>query len=457
MRNTIAPYVARALLSPKRLANKRIKTERKRIQLGEPHRVTIYLRINDAYSYVLLQLLKRLEQRYSIEYDFRTILNLQPDMYPAPTLWANNAFEDCCYLADLYSEAVDFPSEAPNSTPQRDAQITSQLLHWELQSGYLDNALALFKQYWQGDHASLDSLLNPAVTQNYECFEHHLLANEARLKEAGHYLSAMLHYGGEWYWGINRLQYLERRLNDLGLVRKGQPEVVFDRSHQGFCKMMSAEQVRAIERKEQADNCIEVFFSARSPYSYIGLIRAKQLSEHYGIPLAIKPVLPMVMRRMQVPKRKGTYIAQDASREALLYTIPFGFIADPLGKGVENVYSLFEYAKSQNKEVELLASFARGVWSEGLRADTDKGLSTMVARAGLDWSQAQARLSDTSWRNWAQDNLAELYSYGQWGVPCFRFKQTIVFGQDRLDRIEHAISSALQDPINVNPSNTRKP
>lgn len=456
MRNIIAPYVARAMFSSKRLLSKRIKAEKKRARLGDPHRITVYLRINDAYSYVLIQLLKHFEQRYSVEYDFRTILTLQHDMYPAPTLWAKNAFEDCLYLSDLYGDSIDFPSKAPNSSPQRDAQITSQLLHWELQPGYLDNAIALFKAYWQGDEASLDSLLNPAVTQNHECFEHHLNANQDRLKEAGHYLSAMLHYGGEWYWGINRLQYLERRLNDLGLMRNGQPEVMFDRSHQNFCKMMSAEQVLAVKDNKSADDCIEVFFSARSPYSYLGLVRVKQLSEHYGIRLVIKPVLPMVMRRMQVPKRKTRYIAEDVAREADLYGIPFGFIADPLGKGVENTYALFEYAKSQNKEVDLLESVARGVWSQGIRADTEKGLSKLVSRVALDWSEARDYLADTTWRNWAQDNLAELYSYGQWGVPCFRFKQSIVFGQDRLDRIEQAIVSSLENRIQVNKTSTSK-
>jgi 2-hydroxychromene-2-carboxylate isomerase len=444
MRNTIAPYVARAMFSPKRLATKRIKAEKKRARLGEPHRVTVYLRINDAHSYVLLQLLTRLEQRYSIEYDFRTVLNLQNDMYPAAALWAENAFEDCGYLSDLYSDLVDFPSNAPATTSQRDAQISSQLLHWELQPGYLDNAMALFRAYWQGDEASLNLLLDPAITQNHQCFEHHLHSNEALLKECGHYLSAMLHYGGEWYWGINRLQYLERRLNHLGVAQQAESEVVFDRSHQSFCTMMSAEQVAAEQSIKQPDNPIEVFFSSRSPYSYLGLIRVRQLSQHYGVPLVIKPVLPMVMRRMQVPKLKSTYIALDTAREAARYGIPFGFIADPLGKGVENTYALFEYAKSQNKEVELLESVARGVWSEGIRSDTNKGLSKLVARAGLDWNQAQVYLSDNRWRIWAQDNLAELYSYGQWGVPCFRFNDMTVFGQDRLDRIEQAIVSSLQ-------------
>lgn len=43
-------------------------------------------------------------------------------------------------------------------------------------------------------------------------------AQADRLRQSlGHYLSAMLYYGGEWYWGIDRLHHLETRLQALGL------------------------------------------------------------------------------------------------------------------------------------------------------------------------------------------------------------------------------------------------
>jgi 2-hydroxychromene-2-carboxylate isomerase len=283
----------------------------------------VYLRINDAYSYLLLQVLDHLHGRYPIEFDFRTVLNLQSDMYPAPMLWQKNAFQDCEHTSDLYQEVadldIDFCSQQPTSSPQREAQVTAQLLHWELQPGYLENALKLFRSYWQGNDAAVDALLNPSVTNHVECYQHHLRANENLLKANGHYLSGMLHYGGEWYWGVDRLQYLERRLNELGLARNGQDRVVFDRAQKNFCKRMSKQQVdQATEGRDGAklNDQLEMFFSARSPYSYLGLIRVRQLAEHYNLPLTVKPVLPMVMRRMQVPKAKGAYIIFDVCREA---------------------------------------------------------------------------------------------------------------------------------------------
>ena len=432
MSNPIAPYVVQLITSPGLRQLKRKRAERRRIRKKQPHLVTVYLRINDPYSYVLLQVLQSLASRYPLEYDFRTVLNLQPDMYPAPELWQKNAFIDGTYLAALYQ--LPFPAQPPSSSCERDAMMTAQLLHWELQPGYLDNALALFHAYWQSDSAKLDTLVNPAIAGHVECYQHHLQANENLLKSNGHYLSAMLHYGGEWYWGLDRLEHLERRLNAMHLGQTSNTTVEFDRGYRNFCKQQAQAPATDDENTE-----IELYWSIRSPYSYLGLVRARQLAEHYQVPLVVKPVLPMVMRRMQVPRTKGLYILRDTKREAEKYGIDFGFFADPLGKGVERCYALYDFALSSGKGVEFLESYARGVWAEGIRSDTDEGLLKLVQRAGLDWQQARHLVDDDSWRLWAQQNLADMYAHDLWGVPSFVYGDTTVFGQDRIDCIERAI------------------
>ena len=435
MSSPVVPYITRFATGPGFKSLRRGLAERRRRRRRQPHRVTVYLRINDPYSYVLLQVLGQLAERYPLEYDFRTVLNLQADMYPAPAMWERNAFQDGGYLAELYG--LDFPAQRPASTPQQNQQLTAQLLHWELQPGYLDKALALFHAYWQGGGDSLREQLDTRVTENVECYQHHLRANEDLLKANGHYLSAMLHYGGEWYWGLDRLEHLECRLNDLGLARFG-AEVQFNRGHRDFCRLGSAEQLA----QERRDLPLVIYFSIRSPYSYLGLVRARQLAAHYRISLEVKPVLPMVMRRMQVPKAKRFYIFGDVKREANKYGMDFGFTADPLGAGVERCYALYDFARAAGKGQEFLESYARGVWAEGIRSDTDAGLRQLVERVGLDWRHAQGLLRSDDWRLWAQDNLADLYATGLWGVPSFTYGELKVFGQDRLDCIERAIVAA---------------
>ncbi len=436
MSSAVVPFIAKMLFSTRLLEFKRSLHERKRKRSQQPHLVTVYLAINDAYSYLLIQVLADLQKRYSIEFDFRCVLNKQSQMYPAAKLWDKNAFNDGQYLSELYQ--LDFPDQNPKNESFSEL-ITAQLLHWELQPGFLKNALPLFKAYWQGDEKSIEALIDPALVGHVECYQHHLLNNESMLKDNGHYLSAMLHYGGEWYWGLDRLQYLEKRFNDLHLSHDRRLSVKFNLAHTRFCQLMSPEKILQAGERGLNDSPIEMYWSIRSPYSYIALLRARQLADHYNVALVVKPVLPMVMRRMQVPKVKKLYISQDAKREAKQCGIEFGMIADPLGEGVERCYALFEYAKQQGKALEYLESYARGVWAEGIRSDTDAGLQKIVSRSGLDWHEAQSLLKDKSWQVWAQKNLAELYGNDLWGVPSFIYKDVKAFGQDRIDLIERSL------------------
>ena len=187
-----------------------------------------------------------------------------------------------------------------------------------------------------------------------------------------------------------------------------------------------------------------MYWSARSPYSYLGIIRAVQLSEHYQIPLEIKPVLPMMMRGMFVPQTKKMYIFHDTKREADKLAIPYGFVGDPLGPAVERCYALLAYAQSQGKYIDFLLSFAKGVNSEGIRAETDKGMKKIVERSGLNWQQAKPLLNQSGWKARVDQNLEEMMQQGCWGVPSFCYQQHRFWGQDRLGIIENLIQQQLQ-------------
>ena len=434
MINLIKPYLIQALLSDFLVESKRKYADRKRIKSNLNHQVTVYLAIDDPYSYLLLQTLTELQHRYQIEFDFRTVLNKQTAMFPAPELWADNAFQDSVFLAELYQ--LSFPAKPPEMSEHQILTATAQLLHNELQPGYLPQALEIFSSYWQGDKNALVSLIDPVIQDHSECYQQHLSSNETMLKQHGHYQSAMLNYGGEWYWGVDRLQYLERRLNNLHLSA-GQ-NVLFDQTH----KIHQSDNALPVTNDEKSP--LIMYWSIRSPYSYIGLLRAKRLAAHFQVPLVVKPILPMVMRRMMVPKSKRMYILHDVKRESSALSIPFGKVADPLGKGVERCYALFEYASVKQLDIEFLLTYAQAVWSKGICSETDAGLKLIVEQSGLNWFEAKQYLNDDNWKIWAQSNLLCLYQHNKWGVPSFTFENTTVFGQDRLLQIQQAIVSSQQ-------------
>ena len=229
--------------------------------------------------------------------------------------------------------------------------------------------------------------------------------NRQKLQKLGHYNTAMLWYGGEWYWGIDRLHYLVDRLRSLG-VSKGE----------GTPPRIAA---------------LELFYSLRSPYSWLALGRIYDIADAFGIDLHIRPVLPMVMRGMAVPRAKLLYIATDTAREAARRNVPFGKFADPVGAGVERCMAVLYYAFGEKRAREFLFAAGEAIWAKGIDVATDKGLRKVTAKAGLFWPDARKAADEDGWRSHAEDNRVAMMDAGSWGVPTMRIGDFVTWGQDR--------------------------
>jgi 2-hydroxychromene-2-carboxylate isomerase len=265
--------------------------------------------------------------------------------------------------------------------------------------------------YSKRDAASLRKAYGIAAADVRLIPEGDPVANAALRKKLGHYGSGMIWFEGEWYWGIDRLHHLERRLG----------------AHDGAMRFPPR-----IEPTHAMGGSFDMYFSLRSPYSYLAMMRAPDLARLWQADLVLKPVLPMVMRSLPVPTEKRLYIVRDCKREAERLGIPFGKIEDPVGAGVERGLAILHHAIPDGKGVDFAQSFHRGVWAEGLNAATDRGLRTMSERAGLDWAYAQDAMADDSWRDAVEKNRQEMFALGLWGVPSFRVGEHSAFGQDRL-------------------------
>jgi len=348
-------------------------------------------------------------------------------MYPEPELWHKNALKDAGYLAELYQ--LEFPMAAFSQPTTATYALTHQLLSIQSHSDFVAKALPLLAKYWRGELVSQENKTQSALLEK----------NNAQLRSKGHYLSSTISYAGEWYWGLDRLDHLENRLNKLNAF-KSKKRIKYNETSRHFCQRMS----NLDKFDARPDDVLTIFFSARSPYSYLGLERAIRLAKHYRIRFQIKPVLPMMMRGMQVPPQKKWYIFFDTKREARKFGLDYGFVADPLGLGVERCYSLLGYATSEGKDANFLLSYARAVNAQGIRSETDSGLRKIVEKSALSWKHAKSLLGNQEWRDWANNNYDEMHALGLWGVPCFQFQNTSVWGQDRLDILELAICDAIK-------------
>ncbi len=191
---------------------------------------------------------------------------------------------------------------------------------------------------------------------------------------------------------------------------------------------------------------LEYFASLRSPYTAIVTPRVFEFAERSGVDLLVRPVLPMVMRGLAVPRAKRMYILRDTAREARRVGVPFGRVSDPLGRPVERALSLHDWARGQGREREYLLAFYDLVWAHGVDAGSDAGLRRIVERAGLPWQGACSVVDNDDWRGEVEQNRVDMMAAGCWGVPSFRLsgpglaEPFVTWGQDRLWLIERALT-----------------
>lgn len=404
--------------------------------------VTFYLRVDDPHSYLLLQVLPDFLSRNQKSLEIQILLQLDAELNPEADKSAEYSLRDVKILANYHQ--LNFPKNTTQPTAHNTQLATAILLENMGQPDFLKLCRLICDELWlnqckESESPALIHLSKQYGQLNKIEVEQRLSQAQSDLFNRGHYQSAMLYYGGEWYWGIDRLWHLEDRLTTNKLDDKADYPSYLQRISSSF--VYSDLTADNLPDKNQQPQVIDFYFSFRSPYSYIAAQKLFKLLKQYpNITLNIKPVLPMVMRGLKVPKSKKMYIVHDAKREADRYYLPFGKIADPLGGGIERCMALFYFAKQQNKQNQLVDSLSRGIWAEGIDTSSNKGLRQLVSRSGLDWEQAKLCLGKTGWKEQAENNQQALDKIGLWGVPSFQYKSLTLWGQDRYAILEQTVN-----------------
>lgn len=402
-----------------RALQRRLAGMRRRLSGRKPELVYFH-QADDPYSALTARALPWLEA----EWDVTVIPRLvpAPDAAAAPDAerLAAWSLRDARTLADGLGLAPSFET-AP--APERVREAEAALAGISEARAFAETAAAIERAFIEGGPL-------PGPTGDPE----QALADGAReRRRLGHYLSGMIAFEGEWYWGLDRLGHLEAR---LAQIRPG------GRSYAPRLEVSDSPPTA------RPGVVIEAFVSLRSPYTYIALPRLYRLAEQSGAALRLRPVLPMVMRGLPVPRNKRLYILRDVKREAERLGLPFGKAVDPVGRPVERGLAVLHAASAAGRGEAFLLSFLRGVFAQGLNAGSDAGLSRICARAGLSESTCKAALEDESWRAAVEENRAAMLAGGIWGVPAFRGLSPeaepgpVRWGQDRLWAIEADLRNA---------------
>ncbi|MDX1802664.1 MAG: DsbA family protein [Alcanivorax sp.] len=429
----LTPLLASLLTSERLQGLRRTVSEWQRRLQRRPHHAVFHFRIDDPYSVLMAQVLPRFAEHFGITVEPRVMLYLDQQMYPAPDMLAELAPRDAAALAELNN--LRFPEHWQLPAREVSLAATRCLLKYEGDERFWSLAAALADALWRADREALETLLTDHGQMPADQAQLALEARRDQFLHEGHYLTGTLHYGGEWYWSIERLDHLARRLEQLGLGGGNWP-LAYDRAKTATLRGPAG---------SGEGQPLELFFSFRSPYSYLALSRTFALADHYGLTLTIRPVLPMVMRGLTVPRAKRFYILQDAAREARLHGIPFGRVFDPVGLGVERCMALWPFAQREGKLRDWLITASSGIWSQGINVASDRGLRTLAEQAGLDWNRARRWLDDNQWRDQAEANRLAMMNAGSWGVPSFLTRNDMIWGQDRFAVIEQSLLASQPD------------
>ena len=195
----------------------------------------------------------------------------------------------------------------------------------------------------------------------------------------------------------------------------------------------------------------DLFFSFRSPYSYLAIDRYRRLAEEYSVDIALRPVYPLAIRQPDFFERNHPnwlrYTFTDMFRVAEYEGIPFGPPRpDPIVQDVASrriaeeqpyirrITRLGQAAARRGKGLAFAAEAARLIWGGAQNWHEGDHLAGAAERAALDLAELDAAAESDADALDAEiaANQQALEGAGHWGVPTLVFDGEPFFGQDRI-------------------------
>jgi 2-hydroxychromene-2-carboxylate isomerase len=198
----------------------------------------------------------------------------------------------------------------------------------------------------------------------------------------------------------------------------------------------------------------DLYFSFRSPYSYLAIGRYRALTEIFDVDIALRPVYPLAIRQPDFFERNHPnwlgYTMRDMVRVAKFHGIPFAAPKpDPIVQNImtreiaadqPHIFRLSrmgQAAARRGKGLAFADEVSRLIWGGTAGWSEGEHLTGAAVRAGLDLpelaeqAEADAEALDAE----IAANQQALEDAGHWGVPTLVFDGEPYFGQDRIEMV----------------------
>ena len=195
----------------------------------------------------------------------------------------------------------------------------------------------------------------------------------------------------------------------------------------------------------------DLYFSFRSPYSYLALPRWREIQRDYDLTIDLKPVYPLAIRQPDFFERNHPnwlgYTIRDVMRVAQHAGIAFApprpdpivqnVMTRQIGDEQPYIHRLVrtgQAAARRGRGFAYADEVAQLIWGGTAGWNQGEHLADAAARAGLDMADLDAEAERVAEALDAEvaANQAALEAAGHWGVPTLVFDGEPFFGQDRI-------------------------
>ncbi|WP_293676596.1 2-hydroxychromene-2-carboxylate isomerase [uncultured Phenylobacterium sp.] len=198
----------------------------------------------------------------------------------------------------------------------------------------------------------------------------------------------------------------------------------------------------------------DLYWSFRSPYSYMVVPRLLALEAEHDVRCVVKPVYPLAVRTPEFFETRDPlwirYFMVDVFREAAFLGLPFRWPRpDPVQQSADKGYRMEQpwihwlthlgvAAAERGRGLQFLKEASHTIWSgEVDNWQAGEHLARAAERAGLDWTELSKAVDGDPSRHAAivAENQEAQRAAGHWGVPMTVFGGEPFFGQDRFDQM----------------------
>lgn len=200
---------------------------------------------------------------------------------------------------------------------------------------------------------------------------------------------------------------------------------------------------------------VDLYWSFRSPYSYLATPRLCALERDYDLTIHVKPVYPIAVRYGAFFERVHPlwipYLMRDTMRIAEMLGLPYRWPRpdpvqiDPATRKaraeqpyIHRLTRLGCAAVEVGRGLPFLYEVSRTIWS-GETTDWHLGdhLAQASARAGVDLAALDKAIeaNPEHYETIIAANQTAHEAAGHWGVPTMVFENEPFFGQDRIDML----------------------